>query len=211
HVRGRLQRGAARREPLRPEDRRRDALRARRAGRGRARAGADRDARRRGRLRAGVRPRRRRRHRLGLRPDRAVRAGELRVYDVTEANDWNLTLHEALPYIPRFTGQVIVVKLGGSALGSHDTTLEDIAVLRSLGARPGLVHGGGAAISEWMRRGGVEPRFVNGLRVTDEPTLEIVTMVLGGKINKQLVVELARHGCPAIGLSGADGPILRAG
>ncbi len=129
---------------------------------------------------------------------------------MTGNNDWNLTLREALPYIPRFQGKMIVVKLGGSTLGSEDTTLEDIAVLRSLGVRPILVHGGGAEISEWVRRAGHEPRFINGLRVTDEVTMEIVAMVLGGKINKQLVAGLAAYGCPAVGLSGLDGPILRA-
>lgn len=125
------------------------------------------------------------------------------------SNGWNLTLKEAIPYIPRWAGKMIVVKLGGSTLGSEDTTLEDIAVLKSLGVNPVLVHGGGPEISAWVKRSGHEPNFVNGLRVTDEQTIEIVTMVLGGKINKQLVAGLAGHNCAAIGVSGVDGPILR--
>lgn len=121
-----------------------------------------------------------------------------------------VTLREALPYIGAFVGQTVVVKVGGSTLGSHDTTLKDVATLRALGVRPIVVHGGGAEISTWVKRSGHEPRFLNGLRVTDEPTMEIVMMVLGGKVNKQLVAELLREGCPAVGLSGLDGGILQA-
>ncbi|MEX0749774.1 MAG: acetylglutamate kinase [Dehalococcoidia bacterium] len=104
----------------------------------------------------------------------------------------------------------IVVKLGGSTLGAHDTSLRDIADARRKGRRIVVVHGGGATISAWLERAGVQARFVGGLRVTDAATLEIVVAVLAGVVNKQLVAELAGLGAPAIGLSGADSLILQA-
>ena len=105
---------------------------------------------------------------------------------------------------------VSVVKIGGSTLGQHDTSLADIAALHQAGHRFVLVHGGGATISEWLEKHGVESRFVRGLRVTDAPTLEIVVAVLAGLVNKQLVAELQALGARAVGLSGADGGLLRA-
>lgn len=119
------------------------------------------------------------------------------------------TLAEALPYVSRFIGKTIVVKLGGSALGQHDTTIEDVVICHQLGIRVVLVHGGGNAISTWLKRVGIEPRFVNGLRVTDEETMELVVMTLAGQVNKQLVAELQRRGGRAMGLSGLDGGLLR--
>lgn len=108
------------------------------------------------------------------------------------------------------TGRTVVVKLGGSTLGAHDTSLADVALLQRLGVRVVIVHGGGAAISAWLKRIGLEARFVRGLRVTDAPTLEVVCMVLAGKVNKELVSQLLALGTPAVGLSGADGGLLRA-
>jgi len=119
-------------------------------------------------------------------------------------------LAEALPYVSRYIGKTIVVKLGGSALGSHDTTIEDVAICHKLGIRIVLVHGGGNAISQWIKRLGHETRFVNGLRVTDDATMELVVMTLAGQVNKQLVAELQRHGGKAIGICGLDGALLQA-
>jgi acetylglutamate kinase len=105
---------------------------------------------------------------------------------------------------------ITVVKIGGSTLGQHDTSLDDIAALHADGMRFVIVHGGGATISEWLDRHGVESRFVRGLRVTDERALEVVVAVLAGLVNKRLVAELQARGAPACGLSGADVAILRA-
>ena len=103
----------------------------------------------------------------------------------------------------------IVVKIGGSTLGSHDTTLQDLARLQQEGRRVVVVHGGGKVISEWMKRHGAMPRFVRGLRVTDAPSLDIVTAVLTGLINKQLVASLTNAGARVIGMSGVDGALLQ--
>lgn len=102
----------------------------------------------------------------------------------------------------------IVVKIGGSTLGSHDTTLEDLVYLQQEGYRVAVVHGGGKVISQWMERQGTIPRFVRGLRVTDAASLEIVTAVLTGLVNKQLVASLIALGGKAMGLSGVDGGLL---
>ena len=104
----------------------------------------------------------------------------------------------------------IVVKIGGSTLGSHDTTIEDVVQIQREGARPVVVHGGGKTISEWMQRQGLRPRFVRGLRVTDAPSLEIVVAVLTGLVNKSIVASIQALGGKAVGLSGADGGMLRA-
>jgi len=104
----------------------------------------------------------------------------------------------------------IVIKIGGSTLGSHDTTLEDLVALQRQGTLPVVVHGGGKLISDWMKRQGIPPRFVRGLRVTDEASLEIATAVLTGLVNKQLVSALLARGGKAVGMSGVDGGILEA-
>ena len=104
----------------------------------------------------------------------------------------------------------IVVKIGGSTLGSHDTTLEDLVALQGQGIQPIVVHGGGKTISEWMERQGVRPRFVRGLRVTDEPSLDIVVAVLSGVVNKAIVASILALNGRAVGLSGVDGGMLRA-
>jgi len=103
-----------------------------------------------------------------------------------------------------------VIKLGGSTLGAHDTSLRDIAAARREGQPVVVVHGGGATISAWLARAGIEARFVRGLRVTDAASLEIVVAVLAGLVNKTLVAELSALGAPAIGLSGADSMVLQA-
>ncbi len=118
-------------------------------------------------------------------------------------------LIEALPYIRRFSGHTIVVKLGGSAMGEDlDALLQDVVLLRFVGMRLVLVHGGGPEISAWQQRLGIEPRFVNGLRVTDKRTMEVVKMVLTGKVGPDLVTRIHRFGGQAVGLSGEDGPTL---
>ena len=102
----------------------------------------------------------------------------------------------------------IVVKIGGSTLGNHDTTLDDLVALQRQGINAIVVHGGGKVISEWMEKQGVKPRFVRGLRVTDAPSLDIAVAVLTGLINKTLVASLVAIGGKAMGISGADGGML---
>ena len=108
------------------------------------------------------------------------------------------------------TGETVVVKIGGSTLGDHDTTLRDLVELQRRGARPVVVHGGGKIISEWMAARGVRPKFVRGLRVTDAAVLEIVVAVLAGVVNKSLVSSIQALGGRAVGLSGVDGGLLKA-
>jgi acetylglutamate kinase len=108
------------------------------------------------------------------------------------------------------TTRPIVVKLGGSTLGAHDTSLRDIAAARRDGKQIAVVHGGGAQVSDWLKRTGVQARFVRGLRVTDAATLEVVVAVLAGLVNKHIVAELSALGAPALGLSGVDSMILQA-
>jgi acetylglutamate kinase len=120
---------------------------------------------------------------------------------------------EALPYIRQFHGKTIVVKYGGAAMVDADlrrSILEDVVLMHFVGMKPLLVHGGGAEISEMMRRLGKESRFVEGLRVTDDETAEIAEMVLVAKINKGLVGEITLRGGRAVGLSGRDGNLIRA-
>jgi acetylglutamate kinase len=121
------------------------------------------------------------------------------------------TLLEALPYIRRFHGAVIVIKYGGNVLGDADSSLvelaEDVALLRSVGMRPVIVHGGGPQIDELAKRLDLSPSFVDGLRVTDEEMLEVVRMALLGTVNPAIVTALGQQGAPAVGLSGADGSL----
>lgn len=106
--------------------------------------------------------------------------------------------------------QTVVVKIGGSTLGAHDTTLADVAALRREGVPVVVVHGGGPEITRWLEIHRVRSHFVEGLRATDAPALEIVVAVLAGLINTQLVAQLAGLGARALGLSGADGALLQA-
>lgn len=119
-------------------------------------------------------------------------------------------LAEALPYITQLAGKTVVVKIGGSTLGQHDTTLQDVVTLKNLHINVVLVHGGGSLITDWLNRIGKEARFIDGLRVTDAETMDIVTMTLAGKVNKDLVATLQALGGRAVGLSGVDGGLLRA-
>ena len=119
-------------------------------------------------------------------------------------------LKEAQPYIEALRGHTLVIKLGGSTLENQRDALEDIVWLRGLGAHPVLVHGGGPEINEWLGRLGIPSRFERGLRVTDAATLEIVRMVLVGKVNAELVCLIGQLGGRAVGLSGLDGGLMRA-
>ncbi len=119
-------------------------------------------------------------------------------------------LKEALPYIEKLRGHFLVIKLGGSTLENQRDALEDIVWLRSLGALPVLVHGGGPEINAWLERLGIPHRFQRGLRVTDADTLDVVRMALAGKVNGELVQALTRLGGAAVGLTGLDGELLRA-
>jgi acetylglutamate kinase len=125
-------------------------------------------------------------------------------------------LVEALPYIRRFAGKVVVVKYGGNALAgtsAHDALsvfAEDIVLMRLVGMRPVVVHGGGPQISELMLKLGKETEFVDGLRVTDAETVEIARMVLKGQVNPQIVAAINVHGRYAVGVSGVDGGLIRA-
>jgi len=123
-------------------------------------------------------------------------------------------LAEALPYLRRYSGQTILVKYGGHAMagngGDGDTFARDIAFLKQVGIHPIVVHGGGPQINHMLQRLGIESSFVNGLRVTDQATLEVVEMVLCGTINKQLAAEINAAGGRAVGISGKDGGLIRA-
>ncbi len=122
-------------------------------------------------------------------------------------------LLEALPYMQRFAGKTIVVKYGGHAMLDEDLKsgfAEDVVLLKSLGLRPVVVHGGGPQIGDALSRHGIESKFVRGMRVTDDETMEIVEMVLGGQINKGIVANIHRHGGKAVGLTGKDGGLLQA-
>jgi acetylglutamate kinase len=119
-------------------------------------------------------------------------------------------LSEALPYIDFLKGKTLVIKLGGSTLEHQRDVLQDIIWLRSLGAQPVLVHGGGPYINEWLDKLNLPTRFENGLRVTDAATLEVVRMVLLGQVNQSLVLMASQMGGKAIGLSGTDGGMVHA-
>ncbi|KEZ91662.1 MULTISPECIES: acetylglutamate kinase [Lacrimispora] len=120
-------------------------------------------------------------------------------------------LIEALPYIQRFNRKIIVVKYGGSAMVDEELkkqVIQDVVLLKLVGFKPIIVHGGGKEISKWVEKSGMEPRFVNGLRVTDEPTMEIAEMVLN-RVNKSLVQMVNELGVKAVGISGKDGMMLK--
>ena len=122
-------------------------------------------------------------------------------------------LCQALPYIRAYNGKIVVVKYGGNAMvneGLKMQVMEDIVLLWLVGVRVVLVHGGGPEISELMERLGKEPVFVDGLRVTDKETVDIVQMVLAGKVNKSLVNLLESKGGKAMGISGIDGGLIEA-
>ena len=120
-------------------------------------------------------------------------------------------LIEALPYIQRFNRKIIVVKYGGSAMVDEELkarVIQDVTLLKLVGFKPIIVHGGGKEISKWVGKVGMEPQFINGLRVTDAETMELAEMVLG-KVNKSLVQLVEQLGVRAIGISGKDGGLLK--
>lgn len=119
-------------------------------------------------------------------------------------------LREALPYIDFLRGKTLVIKLGGSTLEHQRGVLQDIIWLRALGANPVLVHGGGPYINEWLERMNLPTQFIDGLRVTDAQTLDVVRMVLLGQVNQGLVLMATHLGGRAIGLSGTDGSMIQA-
>lgn len=119
-------------------------------------------------------------------------------------------LIEALPYIERFNRKIVVIKYGGSAMTDESLqkqVIQDAVLLKLVGFKPIIVHGGGKEISKWVEKSGMEPRFVNGLRVTDEPTMEIAEMVLN-RVNKTLVKMIEEMGVLSVGISGKDGGLL---
>ena len=122
-------------------------------------------------------------------------------------------LTQALPYIKQYAGKTVVIKYGGNAMISDElksAVMEDIVLLSTVGIKVVLVHGGGPEINEMLKKIGKESKFVNGLRYTDRETMEIVEMVLAGKVNKGLVQRLEQHGGRAIGLCGLDGGMIKA-
>ncbi len=121
------------------------------------------------------------------------------------------TLLEALPYIRAFHGRTVVIKYGGAAMreeGLREAFATDVVLLKYVGLKPVVVHGGGPEITEHMQRLGMEVRFHEGLRVSDAETVEVAKMVLVGKLNSEIVQRLNRHGQPAVGLSGEDGSLF---
>ena len=121
-------------------------------------------------------------------------------------------LSEALPYIREFTGKTVVIKYGGHAMEDPalaDLFAQDVVLMRLVGMNPVVVHGGGPQISDLMRRLGKEPEFVDGLRVTDAESVDIVRMALVGKVNREIVAALNQHGSLAVGLSGEDAGLIK--
>ena len=132
--------------------------------------------------------------------------------DITNAGRAAVLVH-ALPYIQEYTGRIVVIKYGGNAMINEelkDSVMRDIVLLSLIGVKVVLVHGGGPEITDMLKRIGKESRFVDGLRVTDKETADIVQMVLTGKINKSLVALIENKGGKAIGLSGMDGHMIEA-
>lgn len=122
-------------------------------------------------------------------------------------------LTEALPYIQRFTGRTVVVKFGGNAMVDpmlHDSFARDIVLMKLVGLNPVVVHGGGPQIGKLLEKLNIKTEFVNGMRVTDSETMDVVEMVLGGSVNKEIVASLNRNGGKAIGVTGKDGQLIRA-
>src|SRR6056300_382748 len=122
-------------------------------------------------------------------------------------------LTESLPYIQRFTGKTIVVKFGGNAMTDpqlHDTFARDIVLMKLVGMNPVVVHGGGPQIGSLLERLNIKTEFIDGMRVTDANTMDVVEMVLGGSVNKEIVASINRNGGKAIGVTGKDGQLIRA-
>jgi len=131
----------------------------------------------------------------------------------TSARHKAAVLTEALPYIRAFSGKTIVVKYGGAAMADPERArqfAEDVVLMQYVGLLPVIVHGGGPQISAMMKRLGKEPQFIDGVRVTDAATMEIVEMVLAGRINKEIVTAVQQSGGRAVGLTGKDGALIQA-
>lgn len=130
-----------------------------------------------------------------------------------KAEQWSQVLVESLPYFKHWCGKIVVVKYGGNAMLNDElktAVMEDIVLLNTIGIKVVLVHGGGPEINHMLERIGKESKFVDGLRYTDEETMEIVQMVLTGKLNKEIVSRLLQKGGKAVGLSGVDSGLLKA-
>lgn len=122
-------------------------------------------------------------------------------------------LSEALPYIQQFSGRIVVVKYGGAAMKDSnlkDKVIRDVVFLACVGLRPVIVHGGGPEINSWLDKLGIEPQFNNGLRVTDAATMDVVEMVLVGRVNKEIVSLINKAGGSGVGLCGIDGNLIKA-
>lgn len=122
-------------------------------------------------------------------------------------------LIESLPYIRRFSGMTIVIKYGGHAMADDqlkEDFARDVTLLKFIGLNPVVVHGGGPQINTVLKQMGIQSTFVNGMRMTDTPTMDVVEMVLGGKVNKAIVAQINRQGGKAVGLSGKDGGLIQA-
>ena len=133
--------------------------------------------------------------------------------EISSANQIAHVLIEALPYIQRFTGKTIVVKYGGHAMTDEqlkNSFARDIVLLKLVGINPVVVHGGGPQIGDLLKRLGKTSEFVQGMRVTDSETMDVVEMVLGGLVNKEIVNMINRNGGSAVGLTGKDGDLIRA-
>lgn len=133
--------------------------------------------------------------------------------DAKAAGNVAHVLSEALPYIQRFSGRTIVIKYGGNAM--EDEALKagfarDIVMMKTVGINPVIVHGGGPQIGDLLKRLGKQSEFIQGMRVTDTETMDVVEMVLGGSVNKEIVNLINRHGGRAVGLTGKDGDLIRA-
>ena len=131
----------------------------------------------------------------------------------TDAEQFARVLTESLPYIQRFTGKTMVIKFGGNAMtdpGLNESFARDVVLMKLVGMNPIVVHGGGPQIGQMLNRLGIESRFVGGMRVTDEETVDVVEMVLGASVNKEIVDSIHRNGGRAVGITGKDGELIRA-
>lgn len=130
-----------------------------------------------------------------------------------EAGNFARILTESLPYIQRFTGKTFVIKFGGNAMTDpelHESFARDVVLMKLVGMNPVVVHGGGPQIGALLERLNIETQFVDGMRVTDEHTMDVVEMVLGASVNKEIVDSIHRNGGRAIGITGKDGQLIRA-
>ena len=130
-----------------------------------------------------------------------------------EAGNFARILTESLPYIQRFTGKTFVIKFGGNAMTDpelHESFARDVVLMKLVGMNPVIVHGGGPQIGQLLERLNIETEFVDGMRVTDERTMNVVEMVLGATVNKEIVDSIHRNGGRAIGMTGKDGQLIQA-